>query len=103
MASYRFNCPLTKLANVGELESIYAVKSHTGCAMVGRVRTLKVCHECFRTAVESIDDHLAVCGASNFDTSVFETGCGGCAVPCWFGTNVGCLWWKVELCAGIET
>ena len=56
------------LAKVGELESIAEMGS--GCKKTRVKLTFKVGHECLSSAVESIDDHLAVSGTSDLDASV---------------------------------
>lgn len=40
--------------------------------LAGEERTLEVRHECLRSAVEGINDHFAVRGASNLNSSIFE-------------------------------
>ena len=46
-----------------------------------QTRTFKVSHESLSPAVESIDDHLAICRASDLDPPILESRGRGYAVP----------------------
>jgi len=68
------------LVKVGELES--AAGFWVKLPKNKKVKpTFKVGHECLGSAVESVDDHLAVRRTSDLDTSVLQAWCRGCAVP----------------------
>ena len=58
--------------------------------------TFKVGHEGLGTAVQGVDNHLPVGGASDFDETVLETRGGLDTVPRWLVADGGCLWEEVE-------
>jgi len=82
------------LAKVGALESIGVSQRHIPARRVSL--TFKVGHEGLGTAIQSVDDHLPVSGAGDFDATVLETRGGLDAMPRGLVAYGGCLWEEVE-------
>lgn len=78
-ASRRLTWPLIMLVNVGAFESMGTSTIATDASL--RMHTLKVSHERFRTAVQRVDDHLAVSGACDLDAPILEARGGVRAEP----------------------
>jgi hypothetical protein len=66
------------------------------------MRTLEVGHVCPDIRVQRVDDHLAICRASDLDAPIDQAGRWWCAFPCLVLADVLGLWEKVEQVALVE-
>ena len=66
------------------------------------MRTLEIGHVCPDIRVQGVDNHLAICRASDLDAPVNKTWRWWCALPCIVLADVLGLWEKVEKVALVE-